>query len=127
MAGLYLFMRWFYFYFLRIYWITLILSLGVQILQIICVWMIIMAVGTHGHILSYLLIFLVSSIVAVLPISIGGVGVRELTFLYGAELLGVDMNVAVGISLMFYVITAIVSFCGIYYVVRPLKFSDKLA
>jgi hypothetical protein len=73
--------------------------------------------------MAYLVIFLISSAVAVLPISIGGVGVRELTFLYGSQLLNVDMNVAVGISFLFYLITAVVSLGGVWYVFRPVNWS----
>ena len=120
-AGLYFFMRLFYAYLLKAYWITLLYSFGVQILQVISAWMIIYALGTDENVFSYLLLFLISSIVAVLPVSIGGVGVRELTFMYGAGLMGINLDVAVGVSMMFWVITAIVSFFGIYYVVRPIK------
>jgi len=120
--GFYLFIRWFYKYFISIISKTLLYSIGVQLLQLSCAWMILLALGQTDHSFSYLLIFLVSSIVAVLPISIGGVGVRELTFLYGAEWLGIDINLAVGISLLFYLITLVVSFGGIYCLIKPIKF-----
>ena len=63
------------------------IQLFVQLLQLGSAWMIIMALGGDEQLMSYLLVFLISSIVAVLPISIGGMGVRELTFLYGAQIL----------------------------------------
>ena len=47
--------------------------------------------------------------------------VRELTFLYGSQLLNVDINIAVGISFLFYLITAMVSLAGIWYVFRPIR------
>jgi len=118
----YLFCRFFYKYFIPVLMKTNIFSLGVQLLQLVCVWMILLALGDgQTHLLEYLLVFLVSSIVAVLPISIGGMGVRELTFLYGAQLLGIDQDIAVSVSLMFYIITAIVSLNGLYFVIRPIK------
>ena len=61
---------------------------------------------------DYLTLFLVSSVVAVLPISIGGVGVRELTFLYGFGLLGSDANSGVLFSFLFFLITALSSLAG---------------
>lgn len=125
LLGLYFFMRWFYRYFLRIYSITLFFSIGVQLLQLLCAWMIVLALGETQQIWSYLLVFLVSSIIAILPISIGGVGIRELTFLYGAKLLGINADLAISVSLMFYIITAIVSFIGIVYVIRPIRFKTK--
>jgi len=118
-AALYFFCRLFYRSFIKVFSITLIYSLGVQLLQLACAYFIVRAMGAEESILSYLLVFLVSSIVAVLPISIGGMGVRELTFLYGAELLAINQDMAVSISLMFYLITAFVSFLGIYFIARP--------
>lgn len=115
----YFFIRYIYPYFLRINLLTFGYGFVVQLLQVLSAWMLVMALGETEHHLAYLVIFLVSSAVAVLPISVGGVGVRELTFLFGSQLLHVDMNVAVGISFLFYLITAAVSLAGITYLFRP--------
>jgi uncharacterized membrane protein YbhN (UPF0104 family) len=117
----YFFIKYIYPYFLKINLITFGYGFIVQLLQVACAWFLLLALGENEHHLAYLVIFLVSSAVAVLPISIGGVGVRELTFLYGSQLLNVDMNVAVGISFLFYLITAVVSLAGLYFVFRPVK------
>ncbi|MGI9551063.1 MAG: lysylphosphatidylglycerol synthase domain-containing protein [Aurantibacter sp.] len=69
----------------------------------------------------YLFIFLISSIVAVLPLTIGGIGSREVTFYYGAALFGLDENSSVSISLVFFLISALISFFGIYYHFRKLE------
>ena len=118
-AALYIFCRLFYRSFIKVFSRTLLYSLGVQLLQLLCAYFIIKAMGAEESIMSYLLVFLVSSIVAVLPISIGGMGVRELTFLYGAELLAINPDMAVSVSLMFYLITAFVSLMGLWFVLRP--------
>jgi len=117
----YLFIKFLFPYFLKINLVTFGYGFIVQLLQVACAWFLLLALGESENHLSYLVIFLVSSAVAVLPISIGGVGVRELTFLYGSQLLNTDMNVAVGISFLFYVITAVVSLAGAWFVFRPLK------
>lgn len=117
----YFFIRYVYPYFLRINMITFIYGFGVQLMQAGCAWLLLLALGERDHHLAYLVIFLVSSAVAVLPVSVGGVGVRELTFLYGSLLLQVDMNVAVGISFLFYLITAAVSLSGAWFVFRPVS------
>jgi uncharacterized membrane protein YbhN (UPF0104 family) len=117
----YLFVKYIYPYFLKINLVTFGYGFVVQLLQVASAWFLLMALGETENHLSYLVIFLVSSAVAVLPISIGGVGVRELTFLFGSQLLIVDMNVAVGISFLFYLITAAVSLTGIWFVFRPVK------
>jgi uncharacterized membrane protein YbhN (UPF0104 family) len=125
-VGFYTFCRLFYKHFIPVLFLTLSFSLIVQALQLICVYMIILALGAgHEHMLEYLLVFLVSSIVAVLPISIGGMGVRELTFLYGAQILGIDESLAVSISLLFYIITALVSFSGLWFVVMPVRLTKQ--
>ena len=121
----YLFIKYIYPYFLKINIITFGYGFVVQLLQVACAWLLLLALGEQEHHLAYLVIFLASSVVAVLPISVGGVGVRELTFIYGSQLMNVDMNVAVGISFLFYVITAMVSLTGIYFVFRPVLLKDR--
>jgi uncharacterized membrane protein YbhN (UPF0104 family) len=58
------------------------------------------------------MVFLLSSIVAVLPLTIGGVGARELVFVYAHEYAGIDEATAVAFSLIFFIITAAVSLVG---------------
>jgi glycosyltransferase 2 family protein len=117
----YFFIKFIYPYFLKINLITFGYGFIVQLLQVACAWLLLLALGEHEHHLAYIVIFLISSAVAVLPISIGGVGVRELTFLYGSQLLNVDITIAVGISFLFYLITATVSLAGVWYVIRPVE------
>ena len=74
------------------------LSVAVQGAQLVSTLGIVFALGEGVHWLSYSVLFLVSSVVAMLPLTIGGTGARELTFLYGAGLLGVDSEKAVAIA-----------------------------
>jgi uncharacterized membrane protein YbhN (UPF0104 family) len=99
-------------------------STGVQLLQVMCAYTILLALGHRQPDFPYLFLFLLSSIVTIIPITIGGAGAREITFLYGAQFLGIDTNLSVALSLMFYFITVIVSFCGIYFVIRPIRFKQ---
>ncbi|MEM6806010.1 MAG: hypothetical protein AAF696_31725, partial [Bacteroidota bacterium] len=62
--------------------------------------------------LSYGLVFFAGALASVIPISIGGLGFRELVFLYGAEYLSLDQGLSVSVSLLFYFITAFVSLFG---------------
>jgi uncharacterized membrane protein YbhN (UPF0104 family) len=94
-------------------------ALGVQGAQVLCAWALLAALGAaDGPILPYLLVFLASSIAAVLPLTVGGLGARELTFLYGAKLFVLNVPVAVSVSVLFYVITALVSLVGALVRVR---------
>lgn len=115
---LFLIIRRFYSYFAKIYPKTTAASFMVQIIQTISAYFIFMAIGGKESEFSYLFLFLISSIVAMLPITIGGVGSREITFLYGSKLLGLDENLSIAMSLMFYLITAFVSFWGIIYSIK---------
>jgi uncharacterized membrane protein YbhN (UPF0104 family) len=74
-----------------------------------------MALGVSDSVMEYLLVFLISSIVAVLPITIGGIGSRELVFFYGAQWLGLNEGTSIGISMTFFLITAFVSLSGLMY------------
>jgi uncharacterized membrane protein YbhN (UPF0104 family) len=90
-------------------------ALGVQGAQVLCAWALLAALGAaHGPVLPYLLVFLASSVAAVLPLTVGGLGARELTFLYGAQLFGLTPAIAVSVSVLFYVITAVVSLGGAF-------------
>ena len=100
---------------LPIFWISFIHSALVQMAQLGSAFFILKSLGIQMDTLSYLFIFLLSSIVSVLPLTIGGIGSREVTFYYGATLLGLDQNSSVGISMVFFLITALVSLFGIFY------------
>lgn len=122
---LYLIIKRFFPYFSHIYPKITSFSFGVQLVQTLCAYFIFLAIGGTGEVPGYLFIFLISSIVAMLPITIGGVGSREITFLYGSMLMGLDKNLSIAMSLMFYIITAFVSFWGLYFSIRS-NWEDKM-
>ncbi|WP_430967656.1 lysylphosphatidylglycerol synthase transmembrane domain-containing protein [Spongiimicrobium sp. 2-473A-2-J] len=105
----------FFAYVLGIFWRSFGYSALVQLAQLVCVFFILKALHIENHIPVYLFVFLISSIVSVLPITLGGIGSRELTFFYGALWLGLDQNISIGISMVFFLITALVSLTGIFY------------
>ncbi len=90
----------------------------IQLLQVLSAFCILLAFGTGENYITYLFLFLVSSIVSSIPITVGGVGSREITFLYGAQFLQMNVNEAVGLSFMFYLITVVVSLSGLPWVVN---------
>ena len=98
-----------------VYWRSIGYSALVQLCQITCVLFILMSFDLQENRLAYIFIFLVSSVVAVLPLTIGGIGSREVVFFYGALWLGLEENTSVSISMLFFLITALVSLTGIYY------------
>jgi glycosyltransferase 2 family protein len=115
----YIIIRRFFPYLLPVFSISQFYSLGIQLLQLGSALLILLSLRAPGQIESYLFVFLVSSIVAVLPLTIGGIGSREFTFMLGAQWLGLDLNLSISLSLIFYLITAFTSFWGIIYSVGP--------
>tara|TARA_R110001583_G_scaffold55764_1_gene168942 strand:+ start:11490 stop:12377 length:888 start_codon:yes stop_codon:yes gene_type:complete len=112
-------------YVIPIFWKTTLLSAFVQLAQLISIWFILFALNIEINQISYLIIFLVSSIVAVVPLTLGGIGSREVTFFYGAKLLGLDQNVSVGVSVLFFLITAIISLVGVFYHFKKIKLESN--
>lgn len=96
-------------------------AFAVQFLQVLSAAALLASLGVFTQYPEFLFLFLISSIVATLPITIGGIGSREITFLFGAEYLHLNMNISVGVSLLFYLISALISLIGIYYSILPQK------
>jgi uncharacterized membrane protein YbhN (UPF0104 family) len=109
-----------------VFWPSLGYSALVQFAQLLSAYLILMALGVNESVVEYLLVFLISSIVAVLPITIGGIGSRELVFFYGAQWLGLVQSTSIGISMTFFLITALVSLLGVVYHFRKPKLELRL-
>lgn len=102
-------------YALSAFWGSFWYSAVLQLIQLGATYCIMLALGVNTNELAYLFIFMVSSVVSVIPLTIGGIGSREVTFLYGSKWLGLDAGTAIGISFAFFLITALVSLTGIGY------------
>lgn len=87
-------------------------SLGVQCCQLLASLALLAATGYQGHWVGYSILFLVSSVVAMLPLTVGGTGARELTFLYGARIFGLDAGQAVAVAFLFYLVSTGVALSG---------------
>lgn len=91
-------------------------SIIVQIFQVISAAFVVKALLPEADAVVYydfIFLFVVASIVAIIPVSIGGVGIRELTMLYGLELitypLAKEAGVAfAGICFILYFLTSII-------------------
>jgi len=97
---------------------TLGLSVVVQLLQCLGLWLIVEALGIPNFSVAYLVVFLLSSMVAILPLTLGGIGARELVFLLGANLAKLPQDQAVAISLLVYTIQVVISLPGLFFVWR---------
>lgn len=100
-------------------------ALCVQSLQLISAICLLYALHFDGKFSPYLFMFLVSSLVAIFPFTVGGLGAREVVFLYGAEIFNLDPHLAVLISLLYYFIAALMSSLGTYYIFKPQALGEK--
>jgi uncharacterized protein (TIRG00374 family) len=87
-------------------------GLFIHVLRVIAIW--ILADGLHIEVdfLHMLAIAPIALLAAMVPISIGGWGVREVTFLYGLGLVGVSTQDAVLISVTFGLVSIVTSLPG---------------
>lgn len=85
-----------------------------QILQLFSAYFILASLGVQQQFIPYLFVFLLSSTVSVLPLTIGGVGARELVFVFAHDYVGIDQNVAVAFSLLFFLVTVLTSLSGLF-------------
>lgn len=109
--------------FLPGFWPTLFLGLLVQAVQVVGLYFILTAIHISTNQQSWIFIFLTASIVAVLPLSLGGgLGTREVVFAEGATFFHLDPQAGVVISLLFYLTSVAGSSPGAYFVFHdPVK------
>ncbi|MDX5428332.1 MAG: flippase-like domain-containing protein [Bacteroidota bacterium] len=90
------------------------LSLGVQLLQVCEVLILLWLFGVTTHWSAYATLFLLGSVATIIPISIGGLGMRELVFSLGGSWLGLDTEVAVATASIFYLTTLLSAVPGMF-------------
>jgi uncharacterized membrane protein YbhN (UPF0104 family) len=98
----------------------------VQSLQVICIIMVLLGQDFNGKFAPYLLSFLLSSLAAVVPVTIGGIGARETIFQKLSPIFHLDVGLAVYISISFYLISLLVALTGIYFLILPDKLDEGL-
>jgi glycosyltransferase 2 family protein len=106
-------------YTLSVFYPTTALSVVLQVIQVVAAYVLLLGLGSFENAWPFLLIFTLSSMLSVLPLSIGGIGLREVTFFYGAQWLQLDSEMAVALSVLFFAINALVSLLGLPYHFKP--------
>lgn len=113
--------RWMNIYKKRIY-LVFFYSMVAQFFQILSVWFILLSFKTGGDYLAYFFMFLISSVLSI--VSFAGLGIREFVFYYGANWFHFNPDISASVGLAFSVMTAFVSFFGIFYIFKSLKFKE---
>lgn len=114
LPGYYLGVRWVFPLFRSQFLSTTHLSFWVQAGQVLAAIFLLLSLSVQHHYLDYLTLFMVSSVVAVLPFTVGGVGARELVFLYGFQYLAIEQETAITFTLLFFLVTAFTSVAGLF-------------
>lgn len=101
------------------------ISGAIQLTQIVSFLAIMNAIGVHGKYPEYTLIFLASSIASMFPFTVGGIGLRALTFMYGCRLLLIAEEPAVAGSFLFDAIVIVSSLAGSFLLLRKPVNADE--
>ena len=100
-------------------------SLTIQILQGISFIMILLSLGITYKLVDIEILFFISSIISVIPISIGGIGLRELTFLYGSNLIGINPVPLIMAGFLFFIINILSSSIGGIFILKEFDIIKK--
>lgn len=112
--------------FLSCFFPTFFWGIAVQVFQVVCLYCVLASLDIPLHQPEWIFIFLIASVVSVLPISLGGgLGTRELVFAEGARFFHLDPQLGVIISLLFYLSNLLASVGGAYFVFHDPLEEDK--
>ncbi len=106
----------------RYFWIAHLKAGVVQSLQLVSVIFILLGQNFDGKFSPYLFSFLVSTVAANLPLSVGGLGAREYAMTHASTFFGMDQNLAVFISATFWLLSTIASLAGIWSIYYSKEF-----
>ena len=120
---LYFVVRLYFKDFLPGFWPAFMWGLVVQLTQVVCVYCILLSLHLPIDQPQWLFIFLIAAVIAVFPVSLGGgLGTREVVFIEGAKYFHLNPQIALVVSLLFYLSTVAASIWGIIFVFQdPLK------
>ena len=104
-------------------------SLASQSCWIVALVLIWQSIGNGKNIVEYIIFYSAASVVGLLPISVGGLGVKEMTYYYGADVMqrfagiAVDPDIGIAISLCLFAMSFISSLPGLVFLEKIEKTS----
>jgi uncharacterized membrane protein YbhN (UPF0104 family) len=96
-------------------------SFGVQMLWVCALAALWSSLGQGRHLVEYVVLYCAASIVSMLPVSVGGLGIKEMTYYYGAKLfhqyalIDVDPELGITLSLCIFVLLFVASLPGLVW------------
>jgi uncharacterized protein (TIRG00374 family) len=91
---------------------SLLFSIPIQILNVISFFVASKAFNLHVGIIYFLILIPVITTIALIPITIGGLGLREGSVVVFFSLIGVDSNKAAALSFLNFIFSAVISLAG---------------
>ncbi|MET0636439.1 MAG: lysylphosphatidylglycerol synthase transmembrane domain-containing protein [Chitinophagaceae bacterium] len=117
--------RWLFKKHLRYFPYSTLRAILVQSIQCVAMICILKSVHLSGDYLPYIFSFLLSTIATVIPVSVGGLGLREYVMIQLSPLLFLDQALAVSASFCFYIISTVAALPGIWFVYRSKDFTSR--
>jgi uncharacterized membrane protein YbhN (UPF0104 family) len=109
-----------------VYFKVILYSFVVQGLQMAAASLILVSLaGWNASILNYMFLFLASSIASAIPVTLGGIGAREMAFMLGSSYLGTSEAIALSLCVLFYLTSLVSAIPGLSFVVRPSLIEGK--
>lgn len=115
--------KWFFKSFIHAWKPTQLLSIPVQFLQAAAAFCVISAIGIDTDVLDYIFVFMLATFAFVIPM----IGAREMAFVFGADVLGLNMEISLAIGLLFYLCLALNSLLGAYFIFNPKAIGEEVA
>ncbi len=101
------------------------LSFASQAFFLLAAFLVFKSMGVNVFMADYLVLFLAASVASILPLTPGGIGIRELVFFKGAALVGINPELAVASSLVYFFLYVTVSVIGLVFYLRLNKIGHE--
>jgi len=101
------------------------LAFCMQLLRVACTIVVAWALGVHLPIATFVAIVPIIFLIVLLPISVGGLGVRETAFVSTFALVGVSAESAFTLSLLLYLISMLTTLPGAYFYATGKSMTDQ--
>ncbi len=111
--------------FLAVFKKTFVLSLIVQLLQLMSICLVVYGYGAEENLFEYLFVFLISVVLSI--VSFAGIGVREYVFYQAAKWLHYSESTSVAVGLLFTFLTAIISLVGVFYIFKKVPLQKEVS
>lgn len=90
-------------------------AIAIQVLQMLVAVIILSGMDISLNLMGdYLIVFLLSSFATIIPITVGGIGIREIVFITASQYTAIEEDKAVAFSLVFFAINAISAAAGAF-------------